>query len=340
VEGVAAVENRVAESRSVPRRLAVALERLEDRAWDAIESLPLFVLALASFVLAVVLARLLTRWDGLFRWMTGNTFLRDLARQVTRLAIVAIGALLALEILDATALVGAVLGAAGVAGLAIGFAFRDLVENYIASLLLSLRQPFSPNDLVRIVDHEGRVARLTSRATILVTAEGNHVRIPNSVVFKSTIENLTRKPERRFSISVGVGVEEDLVAAQDLGVATLRRMDGVLDAPPPASEVNALGDSSVLLTIHGWVDQDRADFVKVKSEATRLVKQAFDRRGIEMPEPIHRLRIENLAQAQPTPQQSGPEVMRDVSRDTYLEELVRDERNAEADLLKEGGSEE
>ena len=83
-------------------------------------------------------------------------------------------------------------------GLAVGFALRDLVENYIASLMLSLRQPFAPNDQVLIEGFEGRVVRLTSRATILMTLDGNHVRIPNAVVFKGTIVNLSHNPERRL----------------------------------------------------------------------------------------------------------------------------------------------
>ncbi len=340
ISEVAAVSNRIEESRSVSRRLSVALERLESRTWILLESLPLLILALLVVVLAWIAARLLARWGALLDWLSDNPFVRDLLRQLLRFAVFSIGVLLALEILDATALVGAVLGAAGVVGLAVGFAFRDLVENYIASVLLSLRQPFAPNDLVQIGDHEGRVARLTSRATILVTAEGNHVRIPNGAVFKSTIVNMTRKPERRFSIAVGVGVDEDLVAAQDLGVETLRQMDGVLERPGPTAQIEALGDSSVLVTLYGWVDQNASDYLKVKSEATRLVKQAFDRRGIEMPEPIHRLRLEKLASVAPPPPPQPEGEARDVTRDAHLDELVRDEQEGDENLLTQDGNAE
>ena len=101
------------------------------------------------------------------------------------------GVLLALDILDLTALVGAVLGTVGVVGLAIGFAFKDIVENYLAGLLLSIRRPFALNDLVLIESHEGRVVRLTPSELILMTLEGNHVRIPNATVFKSFIYNFS-----------------------------------------------------------------------------------------------------------------------------------------------------
>ncbi|MEZ5537828.1 MAG: mechanosensitive ion channel [Thiolinea sp.] len=72
------------------------------------------------------------------------------------------------------------------------------MENYIASILLSLRNPFQVNDFVSIDGHDGNVLRLTSRATILISPDGNHIRIPNATVFKAVITNFTRHPERRF----------------------------------------------------------------------------------------------------------------------------------------------
>jgi small-conductance mechanosensitive channel len=162
-----------------------------------------------------------------------------------RAAVLIAGVLLALEILDATALVAAVLGTAGLFGLVLGFAFRDLAENAIASLLLSLRQPFAPNDLVSIEGCEGHVLRLTSRATVLLSVEGNHVRIPNATVYKGVIVNYTRNPLRRFDLAAGVGVDEDLIAAQRLGVEILRVTPGVLADPPPQALVEDLGESNV-----------------------------------------------------------------------------------------------
>ncbi len=94
-------------------------------------------------------------------------------------------ALVALEILDATAIVGALLGTAGVLGVALGFAFKDILENYLAGILMSLRQPFSPRDHVVIDGNEGLVIALNSRATILMTLDGNHLRLPNALVFRS-----------------------------------------------------------------------------------------------------------------------------------------------------------
>ncbi len=360
VGGVTAVENAIVETRSIRRRLRFAFERLADRTFELVDRLPLLLVAFAVFLASVALSRLIVRIEAPFAWLTENVFLQDLARQAARFGVIVCGALGALEILDATALVGAVLGAAGVFGLAVGFAFRDLVENYVASVLLSLRQPFVPRDHVKIDGYEGYVGRLTSRATILITFDGNHVRIPNATVFKTAIENFTRNPGRRFDFVVGVGAGEDLVSAQELGTDVLRCMTGVLDEPAPFALVEALGDSSVTLRFFGWVDQRHTDFGKVRSEAIRLVKQAFDRRAIEMPEPIQRIHIDSMPQdaarrdsaaideadlSPPEPETRAVADARrapptdevvDISIDRHLEELVDEERSgAGGDLLRE-----
>ena len=187
---------------------------------------------------------------------------------------------LALQILDATALVGAVLGTAGVLGVAIGFAFKDTLENYLAGILMSLRQPFAPRDHVVIGGNEGLVVSMTSRATILMTPDGNHLRLPNALVFRSVMLNYTRNPSRRFELDVGIGVNEDLVLAQQIVVDELSRLDGVISKPPPRAYIAALGDSNVQLRFHGWVDQRTHDFLMVKSEAIRKVKLALEGQGI------------------------------------------------------------
>ena len=209
-------------------RVDVLGARLADFGDRAIELLPLLGLAVLIVVAFWALGRLLTLRDWPYRWIR-NRFVCDLVRSFTRVTAVALGVLVALELLNATALVGAALGAAGVVGIAVGFAFRDIIENYLAGLLLSMRQPFGPNDYVSVDGSEGKVVRLTSRATVLLTLEGNHVRIPNAKVFKAVLVNYTRNPLRQLNFEVGVGVTDDLVEARDIGIQTLSMIDAVLD---------------------------------------------------------------------------------------------------------------
>ena len=268
-----------------------------------------------------------------------NAFLRHSARQLVRIGCLLAGLLLALEILDATRLAAALVGTAGLFGLVLGFAFRDLAENAIASLLLSLRQPFAPNDLVRVEDHEGHVIRLTSRATVLLTIEGNHIRIPNATVYKGVLVNYTQNPLRRFDFTAGVGIDQDLGAAQALGIDALSRTPGVLPDPAPEAFVEALGESDVVIRYIGWVDQRAADFLKVKSEAIRAAKETLDAAGISMPEPTYIVRLreadpsagERLPAAAARPHQAAAA---DVSRRNVVERQAAAERtSAGPDLL-------
>lgn len=332
IESVALVENELRLEQDLGRRLDAAWDRLRQQLYGVIGALPLLAVAALILLLAWYAGRLLAAPAWPWRRIE-NAFLRQSARQLVRFAVFVAAALLALEILEATTLVAALLGTAGLVGLVLGFAFRDLAENAIASLLLSLRQPFAPNDLVSIEGQEGHVVRLTSRATVLLTIEGNHVRIPNATVYKGVIVNYTRNPLRRFDLAAGVGVDEDLAAVQRLGVDVLRATPGVLADPPPQALVEALGESNVVIRFMGWVDQRAADFLKVRSEAIRQVKETLDAAGVSLPEPTYRVRLRRGDEGERRQVSAPASGAGDVRRDDVLEQQAAADRADGPDLL-------
>ncbi len=291
IPGVVWVDNRIAVETDVRKRLAPTWERMEEKGVAFLRFLPSLVLGVLLAGASVLLAVWVGNRSFPFDRIAPNAFARNLLRQVVRTVIVLGGVLLALDLMAATALVGAVLGAAGLLGIAVGFAFRDIVENYLAGVLLSLRQPFAPNDHLQMAGHEGRVVRLTGRETILMTLDGNHVRIPNATVYKEVITNFTRNPRRRFLISAGVAPWEELGRALALARSAVAGVPGVLEDPRPAVRVQELGDSAVELRVTGWVDQRSADFSKVRSQALRAVKEAFEAEGVATPPPEYGIRI-------------------------------------------------
>ncbi len=316
-------------------------QRLLQELYRLIAALPLLLLALVVVWIAWLVGGWLSRRTLLDRVARRNPFLRELAGTTVRWAIVLLGILIALEIMEATALVGAVLGSAGVLGVALGFAFKDILENYLAGALMSLRQPFAPRDHVIINGNEGVVVSLTSRATILMTLDGNHLRLPNALVFRSVTLNYTRNPSRRFECDVGVGVGEDLGKAQHIGVAELQKMDGVMATPPPRAYIVSLGDSSVQVRFHGWVDQRSHDFILVKSEAIRRVKLALETAGMDLPEPIYRVQLTEhvSSQAQRTLSSQASTARAEAPMDTRVQadldpQIEHDQRTrGQADLL-------
>lgn len=278
--------------------MSAVLQRLLDEAYRLIAALPMLLLALLIIWVAWLAGRWISRRAWIGRASKSNPFLQELARTTVRWIVLGIGILIALEIMQATALVGAVLGTAGVLGVALGFAFKSILENYLAGILMSVRQPFAPRDHVVIDGNEGIIVSLTSRATILMTLDGNHLRLPNALVFGGVTLNYTRNPSRRFDFEVGIGVNEDLIRAQTLGIEELGRIDGVMDKPPPRALITALGDSNVQVRFHGWVDQRDHEFLQVRSEAIRRVKLVLEGAGMDMPEPIYRVQLSENGRAE------------------------------------------
>jgi small conductance mechanosensitive channel len=159
VEGVVEVDDGVEVTAEIEQRIAPALERIEDAWRGLVRLLPVLLVALAVFAGFVLLARLARRRRSLYRRLAPNPFLAKLLAQLVQGFVLLAGAFLALLLLDATGVLTTLLGAAGIVGLTLGFALRDTVENYIASILLSLRRPFGPEDYVRVGEHEGIVLR-------------------------------------------------------------------------------------------------------------------------------------------------------------------------------------
>ncbi|NNC46880.1 MAG: mechanosensitive ion channel [Sphingomonas sp.] len=298
VTGVVTVENGLERDVSVDGGLG-GLKSIGDRIDGIIAMIPLLGLALAVGAIIAVVGYMIAGLSGLWRRIMPNTFLAELVASAIRFVAVVGALLVALDMLGASTIMGAVLGGAGIIGIALGFAMRDTVENYVASLMLSLRQPFRPNDHVVIDDMEGRIIRLTSRATIMMTLDGNHLRIPNGQVFKAVIVNYTTNPQRRFEFEMGIDADDDPNAARQLGRDTLHALPFVLKDPAPEARTEAVGDSNIVIKFLAWVDQREADWFKARSRAIAAVKTALEEAGFGLPEPIYRIRFDPRTTALP-----------------------------------------
>ena len=306
VSGVVTVDSALRRDLSISAG-ADTLGSLQDRLRQFVQFLPLFGVAIAVVFGIGLAGYALAGLTGVWHRLAPNSFLAELIASAIRFVFVVAGLVVGLNLMGAETLLGAVLGGAGLIGLALGFALRDTIENYVASLMLSVRQPFLPNDHVVIDGHEGRVIRLTSRATILMTLEGNHLRVPNSQVFKSVILNYTRNPQRRFQFDLGVDADDDALAARRLGRETLAGLAFVLDDPGPEARVQEVGDSNVVIRFLGWIDQQQTDWFKARSLAIIAVKAALEDAGFGLPEPIYRLRFDPRSAMPQLPGDAGQE---------------------------------
>lgn len=288
---VVTVEDKITRTLDVQDNVTTVYQSLRNQTRNLLKAMPLILVGIVIFAIVSWFGSWLSNRKKFWQRLTPNPFVAELLSQTVKVIFIIFGLILALSLVGAETLLGTLLGGAGVIGIAVGFAVKDSIENYIASLLLSIRQPFRARDHIVINSKEGIVVRLTSRATILMTLDGNQLRIPNAEVFKATILNYTKNPERRFTFELGVDANDDPLAAIKVGLDAICTLDFVLEKPKAIAVIANVGDSNILLEFQVWVDQTETNFAKARSIAIRETKHALENAGFSLPEPIYKLRF-------------------------------------------------
>ena len=194
------------------------------------------------------------------------------------------GLYLVLHVAGLTRLALTVIGSTGLAGLIIGIAFRDIMENFLASILISMQRPFHLHDFIEVDGHAGLVESMTMRGTVLMSLDGNHIQIPNATIYKSTIRNFTANPNRRGDFVVGIGYDDAIPMAQEVMMRVLTEHPAILPEPAPAVLVESLGAATVNLRVWFWLDSSEHDYFKTKSSVIRMIKRALQDAGVSMPD--------------------------------------------------------
>lgn len=248
-------------------------------------------IAVGTGVLAVVVRR------GLTRLIDHGEPDRVLGRQLGRMAsivVVVVGIVWALGVAGVD--VGPLIGALGISGIAIAFAAQDVIQNFIAGIIIQVRRPFRVGDQVTTMDFDGTVRDVDLRAVRLLTFDGLEVVLPAREVLGGAIVNHTRTPLRRTTLVVGVRYDTDLERARSVVLEALAGVDGVEADPEPVAWVREFGDSAILLDVMFWHLSDIASLYRVRSAAAVAVKVALDRAGVEIPFPQ---RVVHWAQDEP-----------------------------------------
>lgn len=244
--------------------------------------LALGLVIMAAFILlaphiAKVLVKPLTR-------TTTSPLLRSVIQRSVSLVLILLGIYLFLFLAGLTGFAIAVVSGTGVVGLILGFAFRDIAENFISSLLLTIQRPFRIGDIVQINDFTGIIQKVTARATTLVDFDGNHIQIPNATIYKGVIKNLTANPLMRGQFVIGVGYDADIQQAQQIAQEITSAQDNVLIDPEPQILIDELGPSTYNIKVYFWVDVEKTSVLKMASVLMRKITQAFLEANISMPD--------------------------------------------------------
>ncbi|MEL6614683.1 MAG: mechanosensitive ion channel family protein, partial [Bacteroidota bacterium] len=270
-----------------PVAVGDALGAVVDKLQGWLDALVLMLPNLAVAVLIVVVAAFVARLvrKGVRALLERVTDRAPQARNVVDLlgtvayaVVLAAGTFIALETLALSGLVTTLLAGAGVVGLALGFAFQDIASNFIAGVLMAVRNPFTIGQIVETNGYMGTVREITLRSTLIETFQGQQVILPNAKVFQEAIINYSSERQRRVDISCGVGYGDDLDTAERVALEAVEGLDVRVTDRPVKLFYNEFGDSSINFTICFWVDfAKQPDFLHAQSEAIKAIKTAFDR---------------------------------------------------------------
>lgn len=252
---------------------------------DFVRSLPYFLFGLLILALSAVASWLTTRGAGrALRSRIRAKLLRNVVARGFGVMVFLFGVYVVLRVSGLTQLALTVVGGTGLIGLAVGIAFRDITENFLASILLSMQRPFETGDLVEVAGELGYVQQLNVRTTILMTLDGTLVQVPNASVYKENLRNFTANANRRDDFEIGIGYEDSISEAQETALQVLLRHPAVLDRPEPWVLVDRLCSATIQLRVYFWLDGRAHSWLKVRSSVIRMVKRAFQEHGISMPD--------------------------------------------------------
>ena len=271
--------------------VSTAWAKIQGMLNGAIAMLPNIVVALIVFLIFYLIAREI-KWM-VRRITTKHRHARNLGLVLGRLSqgiIVLIGLFIALSIVIPSFKAGDLVQLLGISGVAIGFAFRDILQNFLAGILILLTEPFHIDDQIVFKGFEGTVENIQTRATTIRTYDGRRIVIPNSELFTNSLMVNTAFEHRRLEYDVGIGYGDDIDRAKQLILEAIASVDEVLKEPPPDALVVALAESTVNIRARWWVKPPRrAEALESQDKVLTAIKKKLTANGIDLPFPTQQI---------------------------------------------------
>ncbi|MEM8771578.1 MAG: mechanosensitive ion channel [Pseudomonadota bacterium] len=266
------------------------LDQIETYAEGLIRLLPnlglAIVVLLATWLAATIFNRIVT---GALKTARIRRALRDLLTTLVGIGVWAFGVLIAATVLFPSLEPASILAALGVGGIAVGFAFKDIFENFMAGIMIMLRKPMRIGDFIECEGVEGKVEEITIRDTYVRQTDDQLVMMPNAMLFKSPVYVRTDEELRRFEITAGVGYGEDVDKCRDIMREAVADVEGVSSDRPVQVFAKEFGDSSINYTVRWWAGSKPIDMHQTRDRAIAAIKRALDEANVEIPFPYRTL---------------------------------------------------
>lgn len=269
-QGVVAVVNRMTLSKQPLWNFNIISSELQSLLRQTVQSIPFVSIAIVSLFLSWVVAKsVASRLRRTFNRRMGSLLLADVSARAIAVMVFVAGLYIALRISGLTQVAVTLLGGTGLLGLVIGIAFRDIAENFLASILISVQRPFSLGDLIEVDSNTGYVEGVTMRGTLLLMQDGNYVQIPNSMVYKSIIKNLSANPRMRLQFDIPCNSSSNIADLQEKLTAMLKRHEVVLPEPEPYVLIDTVTKDVITLRGFCWISTKEHSVTKVRSALIR-----------------------------------------------------------------------
>lgn len=255
-----------------------------------IAALPQLVIALIVLVIAAFVARLASNLASrVMKKARMRESLRDLFLIFVRTAVWFAAIMIAAGIIFPGFGFAQLIATAGLASIAIGFAFQDIFENFFAGILILWRFPFENGDFIEVDGLMGRVEDVEIRSTHIRKTNGELVIVPNSTIFKNNVTVLTNREHRRLELAVGIAYGEDVEKGRRVILEAVQSCDTVRKDAKPEVLATAFGASSIDFDVIWWADARPLDARRSRDQLVEAIKKALDDAGIEIPYPYRTL---------------------------------------------------
>ena len=244
--------------------------------------LPNIIAGIVLLLVAWLAGRLLASAVSAVARRRGRPDLGALLGALAKGMLIVVAILMAAAIIFPSVQPADILATLGIGSVAIGFAFRDILQNLLAGLLLLVRRPFRRGDEIIVKEYEGKVEHVESRATYIKTYDGRQVIIPNSDIYTSPVIVNTAYETGRSEYDIGIGYGDDPAGAADAFVEAMSAVEGVLDDPAPECLPWELDASTVNLKARWWTRAGRKESVHVRARVIVAIFQTAKERGIDL----------------------------------------------------------
>ena len=289
-EGAKVVAKKVAADGGI--QLKGAIEILQGYANDALEHLPKVAIAIVVFLIFLILSKIAVRAvTTVASRTTSDRSLQNLFATVAKVGVIMIGVFASAAIIFPGLKAGDLVGVLGLSSVAIGFAFKDIFQNFFAGILILTQRPFAIGDQIKRGDLEGTVEDISIRNTVLKTYDGERLIVPNSELYVNTVRVFTAYGKRRTVFKAGIAYKEDIEKARAAIRSVLEGCEAVLKDPAPQIYVVEHGESSVNFDVRYWTLPQKADVMKTLDAVATGIKYAFDQAEIEIPFPYRTVEL-------------------------------------------------